>query len=395
MSEKTIEEKMKNKVLDVNNLRVNFNTYEGVVKALKGVSFDIRLQETFGLVGETGCGKSVTAKSIMRLIEGPGEIYDGEILFRREENGFSDITKLTDKETRSVRGDEISIVFQEPGEALNPVHRSGRQIKEAIMAHQTEKMTEQAIKDLKEEINEKKGFRKSILKTQLNLLKRYKENKDSLLVKYASKMPLIGDFKEKVDKKAKEKVFKLLKDVEIPEPEQVYEKYPHELSGGMKQRVVIAIALASEPVLLIADEPTSSLDVSIQSKILKLLEDLKKEHKLSILYITHNLSVVAEICDRVGVMYAGRVVEIADVKRIFENPLHPYTMSLIEAIPSRKKDKLEPIGGYVPNLINPPKGCRFHPRCPKATDICKQKQPEIEELETNHFVECYHPGDIE
>ncbi len=193
--------------------------------------------------------------------------------------------------------------------------------------------------------------------------------------------------------KAKEKVFKLLKDVEIPEPEQVYEKYPHELSGGMKQRVVIAIALASEPVLLIADEPTSSLDVSIQSKILKLLEDLKKEHKLSILYITHNLSVVAEICDRVGVMYAGRVVEIADVLEIFENPLHPYTISLIEAIPSSEKGRLEPIGGFVPNLINPPPGCRFHPRCPRATDRCTEEQPRLREFKEKHWVECFHPGD--
>lgn len=392
MPEKVMD-RIKNKILDVRGLRVNFDTYEGLVKALKGVNFEIKKKETFGLVGETGCGKSVTARSIMRLIDTPGEIAEGEIIFERENNGYDDLSKLSEKEMQNIRGDEISIVFQEPGEALNPVFEVGKQIKEAIMTHQSDKMAKSALKDLKKELKEEKGLKKSIMNKQIDLVEKYIENKSSRIVNYASEIPLLRGYKKRIDEKARERVLKLLSDVEIADPEQVYNKYPHELSGGMKQRAVIAIALASEPTLLIADEPTSSLDVSIQSKILSLLDDLKEEHDLSILYITHNLGVVAEVCDRVGVMYAGRVIEIADVLEIFQNPLHPYTISLIEAIPSPEKGRLKPIGGVVPNLINPPSGCRFHPRCPRATEVCKEKQPKLEELEENHWVECHHPGD--
>ncbi|OKY77769.1 MAG: ABC-type dipeptide/oligopeptide/nickel transport system, ATPase component [Candidatus Methanohalarchaeum thermophilum] len=381
-------------VLELKGLKVRFDTYEGLVKALEGVNFNIKSKETFGIVGETGCGKSVTAKSIMRLISSPGKITDGEILFKRENNGVIDILELSDKEVREIRGDEISMIFQEPGEALNPVYTTGYQLKEAILSHQSNEFLKEIKNEIEREIEEEDSYiKKKLLNTQIKLIKRNIKKEDSRLTKYLSKIPLINGYKDKLSEKAKEKAINLLEDVELSEPEEIYKNYPHELSGGQKQRVIIAMALSSEPTLLTADEPTSSLDVSIQSKILSLLDELKEEHNLSILYITHNLGVVAQICDRVGVMYSGRIVEIANVNDIFENPLHPYTISLIEAIPSSEKEELNPIGGVVPNLVNPPSGCRFHPRCPRANERCKKKRPSLKELEKDHWVECYHSGD--
>ena len=316
-------------VLKVEDLKIYFYTYRGIVKAVEGVNFEIQKGEIFGLVGETGCGKSTTALAIMRLTPYPGKIIAGKILLHGE-----DLLKKSDEEIRSIRGKKGSMIFQEPTKSLNPVFTVGNQIIETILVH------------------------------------------------------------DKVDKEeAVTKAYDIMKLVGLADPKRVAKQYPHELSGGMAQRIMIAMAFSSTPELLIADEPTTALDVTIQAQILELMEELTNKTHTSVLLITHNLGVVAETCDRVAVMYAGKIVETAKVETIFIEPAHPYTKSLIKAVPvfgATKKKFLETIPGTVPSLINPPSGCRFHPRCRYATNICHEMDPKPTKLSQYHIVFCHN-----
>jgi len=324
-------------LLSIRNLKVNFYTYRGTVKALDGVDLDIMKGETVGLVGETGSGKSVTALSIIRLIpDPPGKIDEGEIML-----GDDNLLKIPEEQMQQIRGSKIAMVFQDPSTFLNPVMTIGDQLIETLLIHNAVSAP---------------GLKGKALKT-----------------------------------KAEEKGIELLRRVRMPDPKGALKKYPHELSGGMRQRAIIAMAIACQPELLIADEPTTALDVTIQAQILDLLNELKRGGKLSVLMITHDLGIVAETCDRVAVMYGGNIVEAGTVRQIFETPLHPYTKALLMAIPkvTETRKKLESIVGSVPNLINPPSGCRFHPRCPYVMDVCSAKKPKLMETGKNHFVSCF------
>jgi oligopeptide/dipeptide ABC transporter ATP-binding protein len=317
---------IKDLLLEIKDLRINFYTYRGIVKALNGVNLKIYKGEFFGLVGETGCGKSVTASGVLNLVQNPGKIERGEIIFKGR-----DLLKMSKEEIREkIRGKEITMIMQYPVSALNPVMNNGDQIAEGLIANK-------------------------------NMSKR----------------------------EAKKRVIELLREVNIPEPEKIVRQYPHQLSGGMAQRVMIAMMLSTEPSLLIADEPTTALDVSIQAQVLSLLKDLISKHKATVLLITHDLSVVAETCDRVGVMYAGDMVEVGEVDQIINNPQHPYTKGLINAIPSDRRNELVEIRGSVPDLVNPPSGCRFHPRCDYVRDLCKNEKPKALQVEKDHIVACF------
>ncbi|MFX0014977.1 MAG: ABC transporter ATP-binding protein [Promethearchaeota archaeon] len=320
-------------ILEMKGLKTQFFTEDGVVKAVDGVDLKIRRKEVLGLVGESGCGKTMTSLSILRLIpDPPGKIVAGEIFF----NG-RDLLKLTEDEIREIRGDEISMIFQDPMTSLNPVFTVENQILENIKLHQN--------------LNDKEA-----LKAGIRLL------------------DLVG----------------------IPEASKRIHDYPHLFSGGMRQRVMIAMALSCQPDLLIADEPTTALDVTIQAQVLDLMRNLQEELNMAILYITHNLGVIAEISDNVAVMYAGNIVEYASVEPLFESPEHPYTQALLGSIPrmDKKLNRLSVIKGTVPNLITPPSGCRFHPRCPYATKLCKEEKPPYVDVETNHRVYCHYAGQI-
>lgn len=314
-------------LLSVRNLRTHFITEDGEVPAVDGVSFDLSAGETLGIVGESGSGKSVTSLSIMRLIPTPpGRIAGGEIIFNGE-----DLLKKSPAEMRKIRGNEISMIFQEPMTSLNPVFTIGDQIMEAIILHQ------------------------------------------------------------KLSKKAaRERAIEMLRLVGIPSPEQRVDEYPHQLSGGMRQRVMIAMALSCNPRLLIADEPTTALDVTIQAQILELLQRLQEEFGMAIIMITHDLGVVAGMVDRVIVMYAGKVVEEAPVKELFASPKHPYTEGLLGSIPKlhQTQKRLQTIEGVVPSPFNMPKGCRFHPRCKYAQPACEQAEPTLQELAPGHYAAC-------
>ncbi len=378
---------MEDEVLKVRDLNVKFYTYAGVVKALEGVSFDIKDGETFGIVGETGCGKSVTALSLLRIVPSPGEIEGGELKFKRDEK-FEDIMDFDEDELRSIRGNEISMIFQEPSDALNPVYTIGDQISESFLAHRKEDMIKKVIEQLEEEINSSSGLKKKLLDFEFSIFNKMLKDPDSWLLKIASKIPILNRYENRLDEEARKRSIQILEDVGIPNPEGVAKKYPHEMSGGMNQRAVISIALACKPRLLIADEPTSNLDVSIQRRILDIINDMKEEFGISVLHITHNLGVVAENCDRVGVMYAGEIVEIAKVDELFDNPLHPYTQMLLGSVPSPEKDILPEVEGSVPDLISPPSGCRFNPRCPWSEDVCEKSSSSLKEVKENHYVAC-------
>jgi oligopeptide/dipeptide ABC transporter ATP-binding protein len=320
---------MNNKLLSVRELSTCFYTDDGVVKAVDRVSFDLEQGKTLCLVGESGCGKSVTALSIMRLIpDPPGKIAGGSVRF----NG-RDLTSLSEAEMRSIRGNEIAMIFQEPMTSLNPVFTVGDQIMEAVMLHQKVKPGE-----------------------------------------------------------ARDRTIEMLRKVRIPEPERRVYEYPHQMSGGMRQRVMIAMALSCNPKLLIADEPTTALDVTIQAQILDLLCQLQQDFRMALLLITHDLGVVAEMADHVAVMYASRIVEQAEVQELFERPLHPYTQGLFRSLPRLgvKKDRLEPIPGVVPNPLSFPKGCKFWPRCPDATEQSRREEPSLRELRPGHWVACWN-----
>lgn len=320
-------------ILEVNNLHVSFHTYGGEVKAVRGVNFEVKKGETIAIVGESGCGKSVTAQTIMKLIPmPPGEIKEGSIIFNGEE-----ICSKSDDQMEKIRGKEIGMIFQDPMTSLNPTMKVGRQITEGLMKHQ-----------------------------------------------------------EMSREQAKERAIEMFHLVGIPQPESRVEQYPHEFSGGMRQRTMIAIALACNPNLLIADEPTTALDVTIQAQILELMKDIQKKMGTSIILITHDLGVVADMCDRIVVMYAGKVVETGTLDEIFYRPQHPYTKGLLKSVPrldTNKNEALTPIFGTPPDLLNPPQGCAFCARCESAMKICQDNDPILEKVEGNHEAACWlnHP----
>lgn len=312
-------------LLEIKNLQLDFVTHDGAARAVDGVSLTLAVGETVCLVGESGCGKSVTAQSIARLVPAPPARYVGGEIWL---NG-RDVLKMTPEELRAIRGGVVSYVFQEPGASLNPVFRVGAQIKEALQLHRPDKANDA-------------------------------------------------------------EVIRLLKLVGIPAPESRLKNYPFEMSGGMQQRVMIAMALASEPQLLVADEPTTALDVTIQAQILELLRDLKQRLGMAILLITHNLGIVGDIADRVAVMYAGQIVELAPARELLQRPLHPYTRALLASVPKLRgaAQRLNAIPGNVPRIGHFPAGCRFAPRCPIAKDECRQTAPELLEVEPQHWVRC-------
>ncbi len=317
-------------LLSIRNLSVEFHTEEGIVRAVNEVSFDIPRGETVCLVGESGCGKSVSAYSLLGLVSPPGRVVGGEAIL--DGAAKQDLLKLSEKELRSIRGNRISMIFQEPMTSLNPVFTIGDQIIEAILSHQD-------------------------------------------IDKYT----------------AREKAISMLKQVKIPAAEQRVDEYPHQLSGGMRQRALIAMALATEPDLLIADEPTTALDVTIQAQILELLKELQADTGLSVLFITHDLGVVAEIADEVVVMYASRVVEKARARELFANALHPYTQGLFNSLPSlggNVAGRLKTIEGSVPDPLDFPTGCKFWPRCELAVDGCREAEPRLRTLAENHSAAC-------
>jgi len=378
------------KLLETVDLVTNFYTYEGVVKALNKVSLVVDHGSTFGLVGESGCGKSVTARSIMRIVQEPGRIEGGKIIvFFDDKASLKGIDLLEQSESymENLRGDRISMIFQEPNAALNPTMSIGDQVAESFMFHQQKEMCTR----IYDELSVATMGRISPLKTiQQTLYRIASDNPRAFILRILNKLPIVRGWKKRLKKEAGRRSVDIIDKLGIPNPEQIVNQYPHNLSGGMKQRIVIAIALACSPVLLIADEATSNLDVTIQAQILDLLRRLKKEGISSILLITHDLGVVAETCDRVGVMYAGNLCEIAEVSDLFEHPMHPYTKALLDAVPKiTAEGELKSIEGNVPNLVTPPPGCRFHPRCPHAMDVCIKTFPEMIEVKKDHLVACY------
>jgi oligopeptide/dipeptide ABC transporter ATP-binding protein len=321
-------------LLEVKHLKTRFHTERGLVTAVDGVSLFLKQGEILGVVGESGCGKSVTSQSILRLYDEKHLVkYEGEIRF----NG-TELLTLPKSQLEKIRGNEISMIFQDPMSSLNPVYTVGFQIAEAIMLHQ--------------KMSKKQAYSKAV---------------------------------------------EMLRLTGIPAPEKRVNNYPHELSGGMRQRVMIALALACQPKLLIADEPTTALDVTIQAQILELIKDLNKQFNMGIIMITHDLGVVAEICTRVAVMYLGQVVEETDVQSLFRNPLHPYTQGLMKSVPQlegKRSKRLHIIEGTVPSLNKVPKGCRFAPRCSFADEQCRKDMPELQLTEPHHKVRCWHAGKI-
>ena len=374
------------KLLETVDLVTNFYTYEGVVKALNRVSLVVDHGSTFGLVGESGCGKSVTVRSIMRIIQEPGRIEGGKVIIYLDENHRLDgIDLLEQSETymESLRGDRISMIFQEPNAALNPTMSIGEQVSESFLIHQKREMSAEILARLAKSRTPFKRLLQALYQIAA-------DNPGDIRLRILDRLPLFKLWQKRFIKEAYRRSIEIIDKLGIPNAAQVVNQYPHNLSGGMKQRIVIAIALACNPTLLIADEATSNLDVTIQAQILDLLRRLKEEVISSILLITHDLGVVAETCDRVGVMYAGKLCEVADVEELFENPLHPYTRALLEAVPKfTMEEELKSIDGNVPNLVTPPPGCRFHPRCPHAMEICRKAFPEMKEIKKNHLVACY------
>ena len=375
------------KLLEIKNLKAYFYTEEGIVKAVDGVSFDIYSDEVLGLVGETGCGKSVTALSILQLVGEPGKIIDGSIMF----NDIN-LLELSAKDMRNYRGNQITMIFQDPLNSLNPVLSVGKQISEVFFLHQKEK--------LKKIVDNRRLERKKLIDERKNLKDELRKKKKDGRISEDEMKSLqlsINELKDKIPKApqlksiALEEVEKVIEEVGIADAKGILKRYPHELSGGMRQRVMISMALSCNPLLLIADEPTTALDVTIQAQILDLMKILKNKFKTSILLITHDLGIIAETCDRIAVMYSGNIVEYATARDLFKNPRHPYTKGLIAAIPSikTKNKKLETIRGMVPNLIYPPSGCRFHPRCDDRLEICDKIKPFWTKIGEKYYIACH------
>ena len=372
--------------LKVKDLVVRFYTYEGIVKAVEKANLRLRKGETLGIVGETGSGKSVTAFTIMALTPPPGRVEGGDVYFRRSSGDVVDVVKLKESELLRIRGKEISMIFQEPNAALDPLYRVGDQIAEAILSHRFHEMLGRAIERVEKDLDEGNGGVGA--KLELWAYNKMREDPRSKSLAVLKRLPVVKNLiTRRLKQVIREEIIELLRLMEIPDPERVIDAYPHELSGGMQQRIVIAIALACSPVLLLADEPTTSLDVTVQAQIIDLIMRLKKKFGTSVIYITHDMGVIAEISDRVAVMYAGNVVEVAPVKEIFKNPMHPYTKALLESIP-RPGSTFKSIPGTVPNLVNPPSGCRFHPRCAYAKEICKRQVPKLVKVSEDHYVAC-------
>ena len=321
------------RILEINNLKTSFFTHVGEVKAVGGISFYLNKGEALGIVGESGSGKSVTMMSLMRLLTDTGKIVDGEMLFQGK-----DLVKVSEKEMETIRGNEIGMIFQDPMTSLNPVFNVGNQIMEPLLKHRG--------------LTKKEAFDKSV-----------------------QMLSLVG----------------------IPSPEKRMKQYPHEFSGGMRQRAMIAMALCCDPKLLIADEPTTALDVTIQAQILELMKDIKEKLNTSIILITHDLGVVADVCTRINVMYGGLIAETGSTRDLFYNPRHPYTWGLLNSIPNHKstiREKLKPIEGQPPDLLKPPVGCPFAPRCGYAMKICEQQRPPLFQISPEHNAACFlnHPN---
>lgn len=378
---------MAKNLLNIEDLIVRFYTYEGTVEAIDGVNLGLKEEETLGLVGETGCGKSVTSLSVLVLVPPPGKIESGSA-FLKTENGDIDLLSKDDAFLRRVRGKEISMIFQDPRSALNPVYSVKEQIGESFIHHRMEEFAERVLEGIENDLSKGGSWKDFIYGLEGKIYKKMSKNPNSFSLKILSKIPIVNRYQGRLKKEIKKEVVRILRIMKIPDPERVAEMYPHELSGGMAQRVVTAMALGCNPKLLIADEPTTNLDVTIQAQILQLIRELKEKFESTVLYITHDLGVIAELCDRVAVMYSGNVCELADVMEIFKRPLHPYTQALLESIP-RPGKKFTSIEGEVPALINPPSGCRFHPRCPKAMQVCSQVKPRLLEVEKDHFAMCH------
>lgn len=379
---------MKPKLIETVDLVTNFYTYEGVVKALDRVSLTLYHGETFGLVGESGCGKSVFVRSLMRIIQEPGRIDGGKVLSYLNGNGTAPVDLLRQSESymEALRGDKISMIFQEPNAALNPIMSIGDQVAESFLFHRREELCQQILADLADP-DTRPGLTVALLKWLYTLARRRPE---ALPLRVAERIPIVRHWNRRMKKEAIRRSVTIIEQLGIPHAAEIVERYPHNLSGGMKQRIVIAIALACRPVLLIADEATSNLDVTIQAQILELLKTLKQTQLSSVLLISHDLGVVAETCDRVGVMYAGNLCEIAGIRELFENPRHPYTRALLNAVPKvSRQGPLQSIAGSVPNLVHPPSGCRFHPRCPQAREACRLGFPAMVETAEGHSVACY------
>jgi peptide/nickel transport system ATP-binding protein len=378
-------------LIEIKDLVTNFYTYEGVVKALNKISLEVERGTTFGLVGESGCGKSVLVRSIMQIVQSPGVIEGGQINFHMKRDGKEvvvDLLEQSEEYMRSIRGSEISMIFQEPNAALNPILSIGYQVSESFLFHIAEEMCAKVLEDLESPDDKSFFLWKPILRYAYKI---GSQNTKALPLRIFSKIPFLKWWDRRLKKEATRRSIDIIEQLHVPHPEQVVKSYPHNLSGGMKQRIVIAIALACNPELLIADEATSNLDVTVQAQILELLNELiRKETISSIMLITHDLGVVAETCERVGVMYAGNLCEVADVQDIFKNPKHPYTKALLNSVPRFSTEgKLAVIDGFVPNLVAPPSGCRFHPRCPLVMEQCKQTVPDLKEIATGHQIACY------
>ncbi len=361
--------------LEVKDLRVVFKTYAGTVKALDGINLKVYKGEVLGLVGESGCGKSVTALAVAGLLPENAQVLEGEVLLNGE-----DLLKKSKKEIRLERLTDIALVFQDPMTYLNPVMTIGSQIVEIFTGNLKvygEELLKSRLADITRQLSESPDQAKSA---------ELEKERAELQAKSQSKKLS----KREGKRLAKLRAIDYLRLVKLPEAERIFKMYPFELSGGMRQRAMIAMALVRRPKVLLADEITTALDVTVQAQILKLLKELRDKIDSSIILITHDLGVVAETCDRVAVMYAGNIVEVADVFEMFKNPLHPYTVGLFAAVPKPDvtTDELESIKGSVPNLITPPSGCRFHPRCPKAFDKCPAVKPPMIEASPGHYVAC-------
>ncbi len=327
---------MEDYILQIKNLKTYFKLDAGMLKAVDDVTFNLKRNETIGIIGESGCGKSVTAHSILRTVQSPGKVLGGEILYHDQAGGTVDLVGYSpdSREMRKIRGKDISMIFQEPMASLAPVYTIGAQMTEAVMVHQPKK-----------------------------------------------------------DKKAAREIcLSMLKAVSMPNPEQRFNSYPHELSGGMCQRAMIAMALVNRPRILIADEPTTALDVTVQAQITDLMKKFQSEYSMSIIYITHDMGVIAEMADKIAVMYLGRVVESGSVTDVFKEPIHPYTKKLLKSMPvlgSKTTERLNAIKGNVPIPLNPPDDCGFRSRCDEICEICKNEIPPLMEVKNGHFVRCF------
>lgn len=378
-------------ILRAENLVVTFAARKGTVRALDGVTLGMDRGVTFGLVGESGCGKSVFARSLLRLVERPGRIAGGILGYRPTAEGEErNLLREPERAMEALRGDELAMVFQEPSAALNPLVRVGDQVAETFLIHRRGNLARAALDRIP------RPFRP--------LYRLAAARPESFLLRLLDRLPLLRRWETPLRREARRRAVAVIGRLGIPDPEAAARRYPHELSGGTKQRIAIAAALALRPRVLVADEATSNLDVTVQARILDLLRDLRRSEVATVLLITHDLGVVAETCERAAVLYAGTVCEVADVDALFARPRHPYTRALLDAVPADDPDRMpEAIPGTVPDLADPPPGCRFEPRCPNAEPPCRRTAPPLAPVDArgpsdvpgdgspDHLVACYFP----